>query len=212
MKVFISWSGPKSRRAADTLHSWLPLVINAIEPWTSSTDIDKGTRWSASLADQLEQTRVGLICLTRDNLDSPWILFEAGALSKTLENTFVCPYLIDVEPSEIRGPLNQFQLTRAEKEDTRQLLHTINRALGFAALPTERLNMIFDRWWPDLEKSFQAIHQESHFAQRAEPTEREMLEELLSLVRQRKEDASLLITDDYLSEGSSGSVKTNGNS
>ncbi|MFX0196031.1 MAG: TIR domain-containing protein [Candidatus Hodarchaeota archaeon] len=151
MKVFISWSGPKSLEVAKALHSWLPFVINALEPWMSSDDIQKGTRWATSLAAQLEETRVGLICLTRGNLEAPWILFEAGALSKTLDHTFVCPYLVDLEPGDVEGPLAQFQSTKADKEDTRRLLHTINRALDSKALSEQRLNTIFERWWPDLE-------------------------------------------------------------
>jgi hypothetical protein len=49
-----------------------------------------------------------------ENQVAPWILFEAGALAKTIESTFVVPYLIDLEPPNInRGPLKQFQAKRA---------------------------------------------------------------------------------------------------
>lgn len=44
MKIFISWSGPKSGAVAKALREWLPLVVNAFEPFLSSDDIDKGTR------------------------------------------------------------------------------------------------------------------------------------------------------------------------
>lgn len=93
MKIFISWSGSMSQAIAEALHDWLPRVIQAVQPWLSSTNIDKGARWSDDIAAQLEETKFGLICLTRENLEAPWILFEAGALSKTLDRTYVCPYL-----------------------------------------------------------------------------------------------------------------------
>ena len=32
------------------------------------------------------------------NTQEPWLLFETGALSKTIDSTFVCPYLIDLAP------------------------------------------------------------------------------------------------------------------
>jgi hypothetical protein len=63
MKVFISWSGAKSRVLANTLREWLPNVIQFVDPWMSAEDIDKGIRWSSDVATQLEQARIGLICL-----------------------------------------------------------------------------------------------------------------------------------------------------
>jgi hypothetical protein len=93
MKVFISWSGPRSKAAAQALHQWLPDVIQSIEPWMSAEDIDAGARWGNEVTNELAQTRCGIICLTQDNLTAPWILFEAGALSKTIEKTYVIPYL-----------------------------------------------------------------------------------------------------------------------
>jgi hypothetical protein len=90
--VFISWSGLRSGAVAEALRNWLPKVINALKPWLSTTDIDKGARWSTDVAVRLEVAKAGIICLTPSNLHSDWILFEAGALSKTLQNTFVSPY------------------------------------------------------------------------------------------------------------------------
>ena len=83
MKVFISWSGERSRSIAEALREWLPDVIQAVKPWLSAEDIDKGARWSSDLAHELEDAHVGVICLTPENLEEPWIHFEAGALSKT---------------------------------------------------------------------------------------------------------------------------------
>jgi hypothetical protein len=71
MKVFISWSGQRSAAVADALRYWLPKVIQALEPWMSADDIEKGTRWRSGLASELEQSSVGIICLTRENLNCP---------------------------------------------------------------------------------------------------------------------------------------------
>jgi hypothetical protein len=184
-KVFISWSGHRSKALANTLREWLPNVIQFVDPWMSAEDIDKGARWSSDIATQLAEAKVGLICLTTENLESPWVLFEAGALSRTLQKTFVCPYLLDVDPADIRGPLVQFQVTMATKEDTNRLVHTINGAMLSSPLSDERLNAAFEVWWPAFEKSLRKITDECGQAQRSTPrrSDRELIEEMLELVR-----------------------------
>src|SRR5437762_1129196 len=157
MKVFISWSGERSRQLAQAVHAWLPTVIQAAEPWMSKSDLNKGARWGTELALELQHTRVGILCLTPDNIQSPWLLFEAGALSKTLPDTFVCPLLCYLEPSDIVGPLAQFQATIAEKDDLRNLARTINGAQENDALSVDRLEKAFELAWPDFEAQLSSI-------------------------------------------------------
>ncbi|MGZ4829279.1 MAG: toll/interleukin-1 receptor domain-containing protein [Candidatus Angelobacter sp.] len=109
LKVFISWSGGTSKAIAEAIYCWLPQVIQSITPWMSTEDISAGTRWSAAIAGELETAHFGIICVTPDNVNAPWLQFEAGALSKTLANAFVCPYIFGLHPSELKGPLAQFQ-------------------------------------------------------------------------------------------------------
>lgn len=182
MDVFISWSGERSRRAAEALKMWLPKVINALRPWLSATDIEKGSRWSADVASRLQDSRLGIICLTPGNLHADWILFESGALSKTLPNTYVCPLLFELHPADVKGPLAQFQATRANKEEVKQLLKTVNSALGDHALAEAHLDEAFDVWWPKLEQQFQDLPREEEEGTSKRP-ERELLEEILGLVR-----------------------------
>jgi hypothetical protein len=183
MKLFISWSGNRSREVADLFGDWIPNIIQAVDPWISTSDIEKGTRWGSEISSQLQEAKFGLICLTSENLNSPWILFEAGALSKTLEKTFVCPYLLDVELVDLQLPLAQFQATKSNKEDTRKLVHTINKALEKDSIEQPRLDKYFDRWWPDLEKGLARILSKTEKSKQAKRNDREILEELLLLVR-----------------------------
>lgn len=181
MDVFISWSGERSHAAAEALRDWLPKIINAIKPWLSSEDIAQGARWSRDVALKLEAAKAGIICVTPANLHSDWVLFEAGALSKTLENTFVCPFLIDLQPADLKGPLAQFQATRTTKEDVLKLLRTLNTAIGQAALSDAHLAEAFDVWWPKLELKLKNLPAEN-VAPPHRP-ERELLEEILLTVR-----------------------------
>ena len=73
LKVFLSWSGELSQRSAQILREWIPSVIQAVDPYLSSEDIDKGARWSTDIAKELEASGFGILCITEDNLAAPWI-------------------------------------------------------------------------------------------------------------------------------------------
>jgi len=50
------------------------------QPFLSSESIRKGQQWRAEIGGELEASSFGIACLARDNLDSAWIHFEAGAI------------------------------------------------------------------------------------------------------------------------------------
>lgn len=182
MKVFISWSGERSRLVAEALRYWLPKVIQAIQPWMSSSDIEKGTRWRTDIASELEQSSIGIICLTPENLSSTWLHFESGALSKQQQNTYVCTFLYGLEPADIREPLAQFQTTKSQLEDVRKLIQTINNALGENKLLGSEVNESFDVWWPKLQERLSSIP-EPQSSPQPQRDDREILEEILELIR-----------------------------
>lgn len=185
MEVFISWSGEKSRKSAEVLRGWLPSVIQAVTPYYTPKDIDKGQRWSNDIAGKLDSSQFGIILVTRDNLNAPWILFEAGALSKNVGSARVCPILLDLKPTDLSGPLVQFQATEFTKDDIRKLVGAINDALGESSINEKILDNIFEKWWPDLEQELKAIiSQDSSDKVAGEVrSDRELLEEVLRLVR-----------------------------
>ncbi len=122
MKVFISWSGKNSAELAKVLHDWLPNVIQAVKPFFSTDDIEKGVRGNTSMAKELEDSGIGILCLTSENLESPWIMFEAGALSKKLDASRVCPILFGgVETTDLKGPLVQFQAAKFSEDEMRRV-------------------------------------------------------------------------------------------
>lgn len=156
-KVFLAWSGEASRQVATLLHDLLPKIIRRSSPWMSETDIDSGVPWYSAIAQALEESRVGVICLTPGNLRAPWIHFEAGALSKIAGKSLVCPYLHGVSPAEVQGALSQFQVSKADKEGTRRLLHSINKALRGPKPKLGVFDRLFEMYWPDIQAGLERI-------------------------------------------------------
>jgi hypothetical protein len=190
MKIFISWSENRSQAMAAALRDWLPLVLHYAKPWLSQTDIRAGDRWALEIAKELENSFFGVICLTRDNLDSPWILFEAGALAKSIEKGAVIPLLLDLDFSELIGPLAQFQAKKTERNSVYEVVRAINER---SEVPVEegRLLQLFEFLWPQLEAKFRAIpsHQgESPIPPRSQKAILEDLVITLRAVDQRTRD------------------------
>lgn len=185
MKVFISWSGKTSGELAKIFRDWLPSVIQAVKPYYSTDDIAKGMRGNTVIAQELEQAGVGLLCLTPDNLDAPWIMFEAGALSKKLDTSRVCPILFaGLETTDLKGPLVQFQAAKFNKEEIRKMLTMVNKELGEDALETKVLDSVFEKWWPDLEERVESLLSKApESAPKTVRNDRELLEEILAITR-----------------------------
>src|SRR5882672_5473884 len=111
MKVFISWSGARSKAVAELLKIWIKSVLQATDPWISTKDIDRGSIWFAEIYGRLAESPMGIFCLTAENKNAPWILFEAGALAKGAPENRVYTLLIDLRPADIEGPLAHFNHT-----------------------------------------------------------------------------------------------------
>jgi len=191
MKVFLSWSGDRSKALALAIYEWLPLVINAVEPWLSAADIAAGTRWNAEVSRTLGESRVGIFCLTEENLQSPWINFEAGAVAKDPSQSLACTLGLGLTPSQVKWPLAQFQAKETTKEGIFELIQSINSANGTPLLRTEYLFRAFEKWWPELDARIAAIPAGNEDQSHAKRSEADLLEEILLLVRERgREDRS----------------------
>ena len=181
MKVFISWSGEQSHGLAKALHEWLPLVLHYVEPWLSQADINAGDRWGPKVAEELATTNFGIICITKDNINAPWLLFEAGALAKSLEDGKVIPLLLDIDEKEITYPLAQFQAKKAENSGINDVISAINKCAA-VAVPEARLSQLFESLWSSLESKIAASPKKTTPATKKR-SEGEILEELVSGVR-----------------------------
>lgn len=190
MKVFISWSGALSRQIALALREWLPLVIQDLQPYMSEEDIEKGIRWALDLATELDTVSYGILCLTPENVNAPWMNFEAGALSKSLSEARVAPLLFGMKPSDLSGPLAQFQATSYGESEIRKLVRSLNANIA-APLAAGTVEKSFDTWWPQLRGELDPLADEAAkliAAPTPSPgtTQDERLDEILELARHQQ--------------------------
>lgn len=184
MKVFISWSGDLSERLGEVIRNWLPAALQFVRPYFTPRDIDKGTRWATEIATELQASSIGIFCLTRDNLAEPWLLFEAGAISRVVSEAHVCPLLFGVAAGDVSGPLSQFQMTQFNRNEFFKLFCTINRLAGDDALSDATRDEVFEMWWPRLDSAVQELLSNHKPKSTAElRADRDLIEETLMLAR-----------------------------
>lgn len=157
MRVFISWSGNRSHQTAEALFHFLPLVFQSVCPWMSTQDLHAGVRWGHELAKALNEIEFGIVCVTRENLKSTWLAFEAGALSKSVAESRVVPYVLGLPISELSGPLAQFQSVTANREGTLALLNSMAAVNPANVASPDRTKRVFDAFWPEFEQLLKAI-------------------------------------------------------
>jgi hypothetical protein len=176
------------------MRDWLPLILHYVEPWMSGADIGAGERWSLEIGEELEASQFGIICLTKDNLLAPWILFEAGALAKSVQQGAVCPFLLDVDFGEILGgPLGQFQAKKTDKKSTFELVGAINQRAP-TPVADGKLRELFVILWPKLEASLAEV-EPAEIGRAPVRPQQEILEELISAVGRLEQR---MTREDYL--------------
>lgn len=204
MKVFISWSGERSRQVAELLNEWIQCVLQAVDPWLSTRDIDKGSLWFSEIANQLSNTENGIVCLTKSNLNAPWILFESGALAKGISSNRVYTFLVDLTATDVKDPLAQFNHTQPTKGSMFQLIRSINNNFGEKALKDSIVGNVFETYWPQFEQKFSAIIANTPEEDiKEERPKEDLLNEILTSVRtidkrlRKVEDSDLMLNDTY---------------
>ncbi len=153
MKVFISWSGERSKRVASALREWLPRVIQSAQPWMSEEDITKGTPWFEAIQRALDDSPVGIFVVTAENLGNPWLNYEAGAMSQLLKSQRACPFLVGMNKGDLAPPLSSLNLTSgSDYDDVLRLVRTIKPETVTEAV----IEHAFEQNWEYLSKAIQS--------------------------------------------------------
>ena len=107
MKIFISWSKAKSMELAIKTKELLESLDPQIEAFVSQVDIHAGEDVQNKIIEKIRACDKLVLCFTKENKKSPWLLFEAGYARGI--NKVVVPLLFDADPnwhSWIDNPMN----------------------------------------------------------------------------------------------------------
>lgn len=181
MEIFLSWSGESSNSYAKELRRWLPMVLQFSKPWMSELDIEAGDRWSGEVSGKLETASYGILCVTPDNLNSPWLLFEAGALAKSVLDGKTTPLLFGVDHKDLTGPLSQFQAKKFSDEGVYDIVRSINK-LHSDPIADEQLSEQHQALWENLSNRVSDIPAKQSNPRKKRSTD-EILEEIVKLNR-----------------------------
>jgi TIR domain len=196
VKVFISWSGSRSKSVAKALADWIPNVVQGTDCFYSDESIDAGQRWNDEITKWLAVTDFGIVCVTPENTEARWLNFEAGALAKKLDDTTrLVPVTLGFSPGALEFPLRQFNGVGADGTGIKKLVQSLVNTSGSKI----NVDMTFELWWPKLDAALQAIPAPAEDVAVPEPPDpAELLPEILSVVRkiERQQESSSL--DDLL--------------
>lgn len=121
--------------------------------FVSSADIAKGDRGISVIEAELSKTDYGIVILSAANHERPWINYEGGALANTL-GTAVATVLLDIDTSDITGPLGLFQATHfSDESDMRRLFTEIAQAAS-PSMPVDSVDGLFTMTWSKLQSSW----------------------------------------------------------
>jgi len=146
MRIFISWSDQRSQAVAAALKSWLEDTLVTVDIFMS-TDIPAGQKWFSQLLGELHCADYCIVCMTPENMRSPWLLFETGAIAARSKETRISCYLLELLPEQLaHHPLYAFQAVRANRKGTAALVRSILEAGRSRSPSSAEIETLMDGW------------------------------------------------------------------
>lgn len=156
MTVFISWSGERSKAIAHVFKKHLEYVIQGLPTFMSDKDIASGTQWFQEINDKLRDASFGIVCATPENLDKPWLSFEAGALGNQALRSRVVPVVFGMSKDDLPSPLNGFNAVDLDEEGFVKLIQSIHEAREVST-SWPIIEAAAHREWPDIASELAAL-------------------------------------------------------
>lgn len=128
IKIFISWSKERSKEYAIATKIFLESINKGIEVFVSELDINGGEPVQNKIMNEIRLCDKLILCFTKENKKSPWLLFEAGYANGL--NKQIIPILFDDDSdwhSWIDNPMNIVRELNFNKSDFKiKLFSSIN--------------------------------------------------------------------------------------
>lgn len=160
-KIFISWSG--NPKIAEALKRALTFAFGAMSPsiFVSSENIATGKEWFKTIKENLSDSNITIVCITKDNYEAPWLYFEAGASSfhSGTEDKPLMVVLFDVELPN-GSPLKQYNHVKWERAGYAKLLADINKCLDKSTLNDTQIKAIASGNYKDVNAQINPILKE----------------------------------------------------
>lgn len=162
-KIFISWSGINSKEIAVALkHSLEQEVFGAFPPadlqcFVSEEDIASGTDWWNKINSELKSCKMGIVCITKENLNAPWLYYEAGAM--VTESIQVIPLLIGCDFSALTNtPLNGKQaIDFYDSKRFFKMIQDIRSTMDYNFIPKKALDSVSETAYTDLRNVLEPV-------------------------------------------------------
>ena len=145
----------------------------------STEAISAGDRWNDVITDALDDIDFGLLFVTEENKEKPWLLFEAGALAKNVSRSKVIPIIIDASELELsRSPLFAFQHVGMTKDGVSRVMRSIYKSLERPIISNSVLTTCIDKWWPELDDAYKKLEKPKPAKAKKKLTEDERLDRI----------------------------------
>lgn len=144
-RVFISWSGKRSKHVAEALREWLPYVLQDVEPFVSSINIQAGELWDDVIRERVRTSGFCILCVTSGNLRSEWLHYEAGAMREGMAIP-VAPFLLGVGMEQLSGPFRRLQAKHADEAGTTELILSLGQAIKTSSSEAFIRNAVSKNW------------------------------------------------------------------
>lgn len=188
-KLFISWAKDPAKQYALALSDWLRDVFDSLETWTSQADLMPGERSLAEIDKRLQEAVAGVVVVTPENQNEPWLSFEAGYLACHVGNGArrVIPLTMDgLKPGDLTGPLGMLQGVQFGRDGVKQLLESLCEVVG---LDKGRADRKMDAFWDRLESRIADLANSRTVPARVQKrSSDDKIDEILTTVRDMRDD------------------------
>lgn len=172
--IFISWSGNYSKIIAEELKRVIEQDVFAKENvrcFVSTMDIASGEDWYNKIKNELRKSKLGIICITKENVKAPWLYFEAGALVG--HNMRVVPLLVNCDQRSLEHtPIQSNQSIQFyTTERFLKMLDDIRAMFGFLGELKEeerenRYHRAYDKMKQNLKPILEEMKGKRYFSER----------------------------------------------